>query len=324
MEQNKENIPTVNLPALPASWEAVTADQLIEINRLRRISKSEQEYRFRVFCFLEQIVLEKKVRYAADGNELFFFTQVDAGGNRMGDMFPMQAWTIHEAVTEYLPWLFSPCNRLSDIVPYITIGERKYASTGHAMARMTYQQHQYASLYFNEIQRLEASVVNCVINGGSDEQLKVFTDKITHMRHLFMATVFTPECRVGSKTVDGKVVVYEMPQTDYVFSSEQVEKEYPNFAKVKDELIDAVMQLFNGVMMHYQKIYPLLFKEGSTGSTDMIKVEESTLNALQSELKFANYQTIYDSNAPFILGKLNAIMLKAEEIERMHEKMKHR
>jgi hypothetical protein len=77
-------------------------------------------------------------------------------------------------------------------------------------------------------------------------------------------------------------------------------------------------------MKYYRKSYPLLFKEGGGGESDMIQAEQGTLNALQDKLRFSNYQTIYDSNAPFILGKLHAIIKEAKDIENANLKAKAR
>lgn len=315
----------INLPSLPSSWESLTGRQMIEINRLRRLSKSEQEFYFRVFCYLSGIVQIHGVVYSRKGSPLFCFRQVGPKGKPCGESFHMEAWQVHEAVGQYLSWLSTPCNRVSQVLPLLTMPDgRSFSDAGYAMTKMTYQQHQYAQRYFSEIQRTEIQLTHEYFSDSPDkERMSQLIDYLRRSRRLFMATVYTPPCHVSSKTVDGKMVVYDIPQTDYVFGTGQIHREEQAFSSVAEEIIDATLQHFHGVMLHYQRIYPKLFKEGAAGNTDPIRVEESTLNILQSELKFSNYQTIYDSNAPFILGKLHAIILKGEEIERMNSKMKH-
>lgn len=314
----------LDIPRLPAAWDELSGEQLIELNRLRRASDSGKEFKVKALCYLGGLQLGRTFSTEGSGRLTFGFRKVDAQGKAGKEEFLLEPWVVHELFEQYLSWLLQPSSRLAEVTDKITVKGRTYAGCGYAMARMTYQQHQFAARYFNEMQRSENALLQAVLDKNtSHERMEKLTDQWKMQRRLFMATVFTPVCRVSSKTVDGKVIVYPEPKEDYVFSSEQIAENADAFAGIPEEMTDAVIQQFNGVMMHYRKIYPKLFKEGDTGQADFIKVEESTLNTLQSELKFANYQTIYDSNAPFILGKLHTIILKAEEIQRMNEKMKH-
>lgn len=323
----------ISLPKLPASWDELSSEQMVELNRLRfQTGQSEHAFMFHAFCYLCRISISDIIVKDEDGTLIHLFRRINDRNKPYGEYFPLHGWQLHFYIDTMLKWLTEDCDRLADVFPSITLQGKRFSSPGYAMAGMTYQQHQYTQRYMAEYQRINMRLLGLYkemeqngnydsITGKADKLMK----KREEVRRYMMATVFTPESKVSSRLVDGKQVVYNPPLTDYIFSTDQIEREAPLFAHFSVYHSDAVMQHFCGVMKHYKKIYPLLFKESDGGgSTDFIRVEESTLNALQSKLQFSNYQTIYDSNAPFILGKLNAIMQEAKSIEEASRKMPSR
>lgn len=202
------------------------------------------------------------------------------------------------------------------------------------MAKMTYQQHQYAQRFLAEYYRIgnllyekskQLPQTNIIaLNTCYAKEIKQLFEQREQVRRRLMATIFTPDTIVTDKLVDGKQVHYDPPLHDYIFTTEQIEREAWRFRYFSEFKSEAVIQQFNGVMLHYKKIFPLLFKESKESITDFIDAEQSTINALQSKLHFNNFQSIYDSNAPFILGQLHAIIKEAKSIEEANTRLRRK
>lgn len=335
----------INFPALPKSWDALTSRQMEAVCLIRRTPDiSEAEYLLRAFCMLLNISLPlegESVPNAegelADAKILpdmrYLFRRLDRKGKQYGEPFSMEAWEVQFFISENLKFLTGECDRLQDIFPKIVLDGKTYASTGYAMAGMTYQQHTIVQRYVTEYYRISKQANRLIAEAGKDnmslndtkakiKEVKQALRDSEEIRCKMMAAFFTPESKVTDKMVDGKQVHYDPPQTDHIFSTDQIERESMRFKSFPSHKTDAVLMHYGGVMQHYKKIFPLLFKEGNGGSADFIDVEQSTLNALQSELHFGNYQSIYDSNAPFILGKLHEIVKKAKSIEEANLRMR--
>lgn len=305
---------------------------MAHLNLLRRESGgNEHLFLFHAFCYFCGIRIIRKMRISDEGGTTYLFRRCKNGRKPYGEHIPIQGWQIQFYIHETMEWLTKDCDRLADVFPEITLRGKRFHSPGYAMAGMTFQQHQLAQRYMGEYSRIGnrlAGLYHKIREGGTGikaSEVKSLLEQREEARCSLMATVFTPEVKVSSKLVDGKQVVYDPPMTDFIFSTDQVERESSRFHDFPEHKSDAVIQHFCGVMLHYKKIYPLLFKsEENLKKTDFIRVEESTLNALQGKLQFGNYQTIYDSNAPFILGQLHTIMQEAKSIEESNRKMKQR
>ncbi len=315
----------IDLPELPRSWDQLTAEQMTRLNVIRRqAAGGMEEYLFRAFCYLLDIELVQGGVVKDDDGLAYRFRCT--GGGCEGQEFCLQGWQVQWFIGEKLEWLGKDCDRLADVFPTVRLGGRTFSSPGYAMACMTYQQHQTAQrclgAYYTATRRLLEMTVPC---GGDDARKRAQAERLLEererMRRMFLSAVFTPECKVSVREVDGTQIVYDPPTCAFVFTTAQVEKNADLFAAFPEEKSDAVMQHFNGVMMYYRRIFPLLFGEGDGGSQDFIQIEQSTMNMLQEKLHLT-YQQIYDSNAPFILGKLNDIIKEAKEIERLNARMK--
>lgn len=315
----------INLPALPKSWDQLTGEQMSELNRLhRRCSSSEYEYLFHAFCYFLGIKLTQRTEENEDHTLTYFFRRVNAKQKLYGEYIPLTSWQVQDFIHSTLKFLTEDCNRLVDVFPKITLKKKRFSSPGYAMAGMTYQQHQFTQRYMTEYYRISNTLYQKSKDPIKIKEIKELLQQREQCRCRLMATIFTPETKVTDKLVDSKQVHYDPPQTDYIFSTEQIEREAWRFRYFSEFKSEAVIQHFSGVMLHYKKIFPLLFKEGDNGNTDFIDMEQSTMNTLQSELHFNNYQAIYDSNAPFILGKLHAIIQKAKSIEEANARLKAR
>lgn len=320
----------INLPALPQSWDELTGNQMAELNRLRhRCADNEPEYLFLALCYLLGIKLTRKAVENADGGLTYLFRRINAKQRFYGEVIPMESWQVQFYISENLKYLIADCDRLQDVFPKLKLKEKKFASSGYAMAGMTYQQHLSTQRYMMEYHHLSIRLYEqskLIDSEGATtatyEALKSLFRQRNELRYLLMAAIFTPEVQVTDKTVEGKTVHYDPPLADYVFSTDQIEREAWRFRYFPEFKAEAVIQHFSGVMLHYKKIYPLLFTEGEGGEVDFIKAEESTINALQTELGFKDFQTIYDSNAPFVLGRLHLIMEKAKAIDESNQRMR--
>lgn len=287
----------------------------------------------RAFCMLASLTLPVKGEYQPGEEEIsYLFRRTGKNGKSYGELLQMKAWEVQFFISENLKFLKEDCNRLMPLFDKIILGGETFSGTGYAMASMTYQQHTIVQRYVGEYYRIGTQImdeVNAVQEGKSLNDIK---ERIKTVKELYekrgetcrrmLAAFFTPVSLVTDKMVDGKQVHFNPPQTDYIFSTDQIERKQEAFRKFPQYKTDALLMHYSGVMLHYKKIFPLLFKEEGGGRTDFIDVEQSAMNALQSKLHFSNYQSIYDSNAPFILGKLHEIVKEAKSIEETNLRMK--
>lgn len=325
---------TVNLPHIPRSWDELTADQMVELNRIRGRA-TEKEFLFKAFCLLARIRLTRQVRQDEAGQWYNFFQQVDEKGKSYGEPFPMDAEQVNAIIEQNLTFLTHECDRLNDVFPVITLGGKRFHSAGYAMANLTYQQQQHAQTFWMDYIRYEqqaaekaGELISQLKKTGKRPAIedirktKAIIENQKKSLCYFLATVFTPESIVTERIIDGRHIKCDKTNKEHIFHVDQ-EQEADRFRKFDIYKGMAVMQHFGGVMLHYKKIFPLLFSEGADEQkTDYIKAETTTINALQSKLGFANYQTIYDSNAPFILGKLHEIIQEAKAIEKENARIK--
>jgi hypothetical protein len=316
----------IQLPALPKSWDELSAQQMVKLNRIRhQHGRTVEEFMLYALCYLMRLQRTGGMEWV-DGRFVYEFQVCDEGGEPTGEPFLLTDELIYTIVEEHLKFLKEDSTRLQDVFPKITLRRVEFCSPGYAMSGMTYQQFQFAQRYMGAYHQATTRLYKAVEANPNitEAEAKPLLEQREDLRRRLMATLFTPATKVASKMVDGKQVVFDPPVVDYVFSTSQVEQYADCFVDMTEEESDAVIQHFTGVMLYYKKIFPLLFSEGGGGSSDMIRAEESTLNALQDKLRFSNYQTIYDSNAPFILGKLHAIIKEAKEIENAQLKSKAR
>jgi hypothetical protein len=314
----------VSLPALPKRWDDLSKEQMVELNRLRRTrGTSVALFRFHALCYLMGMERTGDWFYGPDDTVYHGFRLTDPENPLEFTLSSEDVFQINET---HLKWLLEDSDRLLDVFPKVKLDGVEFKSPGYAMSGMSYQQFQFAQRYMQAYHMATNRLYKAVRNNPdiTEKEAKPLVDQREEMRCNLMATIFTPATKVGSKMVDGKQVVFDPPVTDYVFSTSQIEQYAHCFRLFSEDESDAVIQHFSGVMKYYKKIFPLLFKEGEGGESDMIKAEEGTLNALQDKLRFSNYQTIYDSNAPFILGKLHAILKEAKDIENANLRMKSR
>lgn len=319
----------MTLPPPPSSYDALTPEQMTHLNRLRHEhGHSESEFMLHAFMCLTRIAIVKgEYIEEEDGTTSYLFQQVDDSGNPYGEKFPLSPAELHFFIEKFLPWINKECDRLADLYPTLELDGKRFGSPGYAMANMTYQQHRkaqdYIALFYRQTKKMEGIIKKGDKAEEKDvDEFKRLLKAREESRCRFLATIYSPEVSVSGRTIDGEVVNYDEPERKFIFGTAQIEANYKLFEKIDIYQTESIIQLFSGVMLHYKKIFPLLFKEGDGGSADFINVEQSTMNALQSELQFSNYQTIYDSNAPFILGKLNAIIQKAKALEEQALRMK--
>lgn len=312
----------IDLPPLPAGWDALTAEQMVQLNFIRHEhGLSRENFLFHALCYLTGIELVSSTK-DEDGQTLYIFRLRENIKQRL----MMAAWEIQFFISEKLKWLTEECTRLMDVFPTLILRGKTFGSPGYAMAGMTYMQYKKAQDYMAHYHRLTNQLIAMLdekdINPEAAQRL---IDERKRAKGSFLAAVYTPETYVSSRMVDGQNVVCNPPEKAYVFYSGQIGLYGSWFEELPEEKSDCIIQLFSGTMLNYQKMFPLLFpdKEESRGKKmNFIEIESSTMNALQDKLKFNNYQAIYDSNAPFILEKLHAIIKEGKALEEQNRRMK--
>ena len=315
---------TLSLPGLPQNWDALTSSQMVGLNRIRlEHGHSKESYMFHAFCFLMDMELKSSF-VADDGVTLYLFRK-----EGVEEDIPLAAWEVQYFISEKLKWLTEDCTRLKDVFPTLILRGKTFVSPGHAMTGMTYQQYKKAQdyiLYYNRLTKQLLDMIPKVQSGGLEpEEVQRKIDERKQTVGRFLAAVYTPETLVTQRVVDGQTVVCDPPEKACVFSPRQIEMYGSWFEEVPGAEAEAVMQLFSGVIRNYRKMFPLLFSDKEDGrpqSMNFIQIESSTMNALQSKLYFNNYQTIYDSNAPFILDRLHSIIKEGKALEQQHQKLK--
>lgn len=315
---------TINLPPLPSNWDTLTPEQMVQLNRIRiKEGTSKESFLFHAFCYLTGLKVYDSQK-DEHGETYYLFHLKDSK-----ETIPLAAWEIQFFISEKLKWLTEDCTRLIDVFPTLILRGRTFGSPGHAMAGMTYQQYKKTQEYVGYYYRLTNQIVSLLqsAKNGKVDSVKIFdlVEERKQIKGRFLAAVYTPESQVRSRIVDGQTVVCNPPEKAFVFSTGQIEAYGEWFEEVPEEKGDAVLQLFSGTMLNYRKMFPLLFPEKSEGkeqNMNFIQIESSTMNALQSKLGFNNYQTIYDSNAPFILEKLHAILKEGKALDEQSRKLK--
>lgn len=315
---------TLPLPDLPKNWDALTPDQMVELNRIRHEhGRTKESFLFHSFCFL--MGMEVKTEIAEEDGETFYLFQKEG----IKEEIAMAAWEVQYFISEKLKWLMESSTRLKEVFPTLILRGKTFVSPGHAMAGMTYQQYKKSQdyiVYYNRLTSQMLSMWKKLEEGKlKPEVLQKKWDERKQALGKFLASVYTPETLVTQRVVDGQTVVCDPPEKASVFSTKQIEMYGSWFEELSEFKSEAVMQWFSGVMQNYRKMFPLLFPDKENkqeSSMNFIQIESSTMNALQSKLNFNNYQTIYDSNAPFILDRLHAIIKEGKALEEQHRKLK--
>lgn len=312
---------TINLPPLPVGWDALTPEQMVQLNYIRHEhGQTRETYLFHAFCYLTGLEVVSSAK-DDDGQTLYIFRLRDNHQKVM-----LYAWEVQFFISEKLKWITEECNRLMDVFPTLILRGKTFGSPGYAMAGMTYQQYKKAQDYMVHYHRFTNQLIAMLDNKNvkADDAQRMISER-KKAKGCFLAAVYTPETLITSRMVDGQNVACNPPEKAFVFSPGQISMYGSWFEELPDEKGDAVIQLFTGTMLNYRKMFPLLFpdKEDDKGKPmNFIEIESSTMNALQSKLNFNNYQTIYDSNAPFILEKLHAIIKEGKSLDEQHRKMK--
>lgn len=316
----------IELPKLPNGWDALTPEQMVQLNRIRKEHGiSKENFMLQAFCYLLDIRLITAQKNEQD-EYVYIFQQ-----NGKEEQIPLEAWEIQFFIDEQLKWLTEDSTRLLDVFPILILRGKKFGSPGYAMAGMTYQQYKKTQDCVILHHRITGQLVDWFrkskdgLNNNDKVTVENLLEELKKVKGKFLACVYSPETEVKSRIVDGQSITCNPPEKAYVFSPNQITTYAEWFEDIPDEKTEAIMQLFSGVMINYRKMFPLLFPEKAEENkkpSNFIQVESATMNALQAKLNFNNYQTIYDSNAPFILEKLNAMLKEGKELDEQRRKMK--
>ena len=312
----------IDLPPLPVGWDSLTSEQMVQLNFIRHEhGQSRENYLFHAFCYLTGIEIVSSTKNE-EGQTLYVFRLRE----NVKQKLTMEAWEIQFFISEKLKWLTEDCTRLVDVFPTLILRGKTFGSPGFAMAGMTYMQYKKAQDYMVHYHQITNRLIAMLdAKDVNSESVQKLIDERKKAKGCFLAAVYTPETLVSSRMVDGQNVVCNPPEKAYIFSTGHIAMYGSWFEELPDEKGDCIIQLFSGTMLNYRKMFPLLFpdKDNNKGKAmNFIEIESSTMNALQEKLKFNNYQTIYDSNAPFILEKLHAIIKEGKTLDEQHRKMK--
>lgn len=318
MEKNKQQT-SVNLPAPPSSWNALTEAQLIGIHELMSAGLSEVEYKLKVLLLLLDLEVLKRAERQEDGTFTYCFRR--RGRKFRSESLGMQSWEVCYWMDKYLKFLDEPFQLTQLPFEHVTVGGRKYKAPDAQMMNLTYEQYGNAQRYLMAFWNASRLVDSLRKNGASTEALLNAESQALGFRAGFLAHMYVPgSWRIFDQR--GGMTRFK-PSRVYSYSSDEAERHVDAFRTAPSWLFDVTYQLFQSSLALYKKDFEHLFKEyeDENGKSALV-MEIDTVNAVMKYAGYTDQQVVYDSNVGFIFGFLNSMSHEAKQIEEMNNKMK--
>lgn len=323
---------TINLPALPSSWNELSTEQLEGIARIRaRLAvlmatdekRGASEFRLQVFLLLGGFKVMHKAYKNDDGTFTYILRRRGIKPLLCMERLPFQHWEISYWIDQFLGFLDEPTERTLPPYKFIRRYGRRFKCPEVLMTDITYQQYSAAQSYlvdyWDNVKLLETQLTD----GATKKAIKATNRNISEARANFLATLFVSsslQVQVGSEAE-----VRRVHRKTWTYDAIQAEQNVRYFRRRSKVLFTVMSQFFQSVQAYYKISYPDLFTSHGGGSEkDPLIMETDTLNAIKKYAGFKDYQSIYDSNSVFIFGVLNNMSKEAKAIEDMNAKMKRR
>lgn len=310
---------TVNLPAPPNSWNALTERQLIDIHELMASGMTETEYKLKALLTLLDLEVLKRAEKQDDGTFTYSFRR--RGWKHRNERLGMQSWEVCCWIDRYLRFLDEPFRLTRLPFQHIKIGRKKFKAPDALMMNLTYEQFGNAQRYLVAFWDASRMVDSLQRNGASIEALLNAESQALGFQAGFLAHMYVScswrifEQRSGMTCLK--------PSRVYTYNSEEAERNVGYFRTAPRWMFDVTYQFFQSSLTIYKRDFEHLFKEydDENGKSALV-MEIDTLNAVMKYAGYTDQQTVYESNVGFIFGFLNSMSHEAEEIEKMNTRIK--
>lgn len=317
--EERNNQPTVNLPAPPSSWNTLTEKQLIAIHELMASGLTDTEYKLKALLTVLDLEVLKRAEKQDDGTFLYSFRR--RGWRYRKERLAMQSWEVCYWIDKYLNFLDEPFRLTQLPFQYIEVGRKKFKAPDVRMMNLTYEQFGNAQRYLVAFWEASRMVDSLRKNGASIEALLNAESQALGFQAGFLAHMY----------VSGSWRIFELrsgmtclkPSRVYAYHSEEAERNAEHFRAAPRWLFDVTYQFFQSSLAIYKRDFEYLFKEydDENGKSALV-MEIDTLNAVMKYAGYTDQQTVYESNVGFIFGFLNSMSHEAEEIEKMNHRIK--
>lgn len=325
---------TINLPALPSSWNRLSSAELEEIWQMaieRNMAVgsegeevAQRKYKLKVFLYLLGLKIRKRTIKDEKGEMIYLFRR--KGFRHLWENIPMRAWQIDQWINSRLKWLDQPFQRI--VSPYTFIhlccGRLHLKGPDTYMCDVTFRQYlavqNILTAYWDTQEMIEA-----LVNFKKDVSRQALEGQINKMKRYrcrFLAALFNPGVVPTGEKCDGKSVQTRKCKV-WSFDMEQIDKNERYFKKVEKRMFPVMEQFFQSVQKYYATMFPNLYASSgkSQKKQNMIKIEVAMVNNVMKYQGFTNYDAVYDSEAIRILGIMENMCKEAKEMEETRQRM---
>lgn len=322
---------TINLAALPSSWNDCTSQQLEGIARLRfqaninKMMMEEErvniEYKLRVFLLLSGLKVVKEAELKEDGTYTFLFRRRGLLPLLRRERIGMQNWEVDYFIENSLGFLDTEAERYLAPYTFIKRGRHVFKCPDDLMVDVTYQQYTMAQSYLSDYWDT-VRLIGELIETDRRAAVKAQRLELIRIRSLFLSTLFMGWGWQSAR--NGNEEQIKLRRKVWFFDVDKSEQNAKHFRRGTDMLFMVMLQFFQSCQNFYSNSFPELFKhtEEDGNNSNMLVIEADTMNSLLKYGSFTNYSDIYGSNAVFILGLLKNMAKEAEAVKQMTEKMK--
>lgn len=320
---------TIQLPALPKSWNHLSSAELEQVNLLMRRKQqmlrttdeplADRDFKLHAFLLLSGLKIVR--RAVRDEKGEFYYLLRRRGILHLLERIPMKSWQINQWIDYCLQFLDTPQKRTKSPYSFIRLYGKQFKSPSDLMTDITYQQYSSAqnllSEYWNTVKLIDTLIERRASRLAITEQMK----KIQMYQCQFLSVLFTPSYIEKETMKDGKTI--RMNRRVWLYDQSQIKDNEWRFRHVSGRMFPVMLQFFQSVQTYFSFIYPDLFTtaKGSEGK-DAVKMEVETINAVMKYQGFKDYSEVYNSESVRILGVLNTMSKDAKQIEEMNRKMK--
>lgn len=325
---------TINLPALPSSWNRLSSAELEEIwqmtiERNMAVSSEGEEvahrkYKLKVFLYLLGLKIRKRTVKDEKGEMIYLFRR--KGLRHLWENIPMRAWQIDQWINSRLKFLDNPLQRTVSPYTYIHLrhGLLKLKCPDTYMSDVTFRQYLAAQNTLTSCWDAQ-KLLETLVNSKKEISRKALVEQINRVkmcRRRFLATLFNPSVMKTGEIRDGKFVSTVKRQV-CAFDMEQIDMNERFFSSVEERMYPVMEQFFQSVQVYYSELFPNLYASSgqSMKKQNMIKIEVAMINNVMKYQGFSDYDRVYDSEALRILGIMEKMCKEAKEIEETRQRM---
>ena len=328
----------VRLPALPASWSALSWRQLTGcwLVKMRYGGNADVA---RAAALMELLGLQAcgTVTVTLGGERLYRLHDRD------GCPWTVTARELSQLARQSLPWFDFPYGdpgekeekddkgkvireRREAVAGYVSpmrdamvlpeetvmVGRRRFALPQAACSNLTWQQYR----------SLQGTVPQLFREDLTDEAA-------AELRAQFLSHCLVPRSAAVLDTSGGSIRL--RPHWEYRYDMGQADSMVGWWRKrlaspAVQTLFHVCLQVYQTAMTYYAAAYPLLFDGGGHQDPmrDALQGEVGTINTVMKYAGYAEQQQVYDSMLPFVLDILNTMSREAKQIEAMNAKIRKR